>query len=387
MRVPAVDVLRGVCLVGILVMNIQSFAMPHAAYLNPKLFGSLAGTDGVAWGIGRLLFDFKFLSLFSMLFGASLVLGGSDTRPVRRLLWLVAFGLVHAYFIWYGDILFTYGVVGLLLLRAVKWSPRRQLGVGAALLLVSPVLVALTAAFLDAFPGWFTESITKHLDARSVAAEVAAYRGGWLAQTPIRAALSFESQTFGLLLETGFRAAGCMLVGMAATRHRVFEGSVPTWPWVPLGFALGIVITGAGMWLAWSQAFRVRPWLYAQALHELGAIPLSMAMGLLVIAVANRFPDAAFVRSVADLGRVAFSAYLMHSVLGTWVFGGQGAGLFGTWSRTALLCAPFAVWLAQLVLARLWLRRFRVGPMEAMWRGLARGEFSLGRRAHPARDR
>ena len=117
-RVASVDVLRGVCLLGILVMNIQSFAMPHAAYLNPTLFGSLAGADGVAWALGRLLFDFKFLSLFSMLFGASLILAGEETRPLRRLLWLVVFGLVHAYGVWYGDILFTYGVVGVVVLGA-----------------------------------------------------------------------------------------------------------------------------------------------------------------------------------------------------------------------------------------------------------------------------
>ena len=376
-RVPAVDVLRGVCLVGILVMNIQSFAMPHAAYLNPTLFGSLDGIEGVAWAIGRLFFDFKFLGLFSMLFGASLVLAGEETRPVRRLLWLVVFGLVHAYLVWYGDILFTYGVVGLVVLRAKRWTPRRQLGVGVALLVLSPVLVALTGVFFDALPASVAESITKHLDARSVAAEVAAYRSGWLAQTPIRAALSFEGQTTGLLLETGWRAAGCMLVGMAATRQRVFEGSVPTWPWVPLGFASGLLITGAGMVVAWTYAFRVKPWLFAQALHELGAIPLSMAIGLSVVALANRYRHAAVVDSIGRLGRVAFTAYLMHSAVGTWVFGGQGLGLFGTWSRTTLLIAPFGVWVIQIALARLWTHRYRVGPIEALWRGLARGQFFL----------
>lgn len=378
-RVASVDVLRGVCLLGILVMNIQSFAMPHAAYLNPTLFGSLAGADGVAWALGRLLFDFKFLSLFSMLFGASLILAGEETRPLRRLLWLVVFGLVHAYGVWYGDILFTYGVVGIVVLGARRWSPRRQLAVGVTLLVVSTVLVALVALFFDALPGSFAESIAKHLDARSIAAEVTAYRSGWLAQTPLRAALSFEGQTSGLLLETGWRAAGCMLVGMAATRRRVFDGSVPVWPWVPLGLASGLAITGAGMVLAWTQDFRVKPWLFAQALHELGAIPLSMAIGLSVVALANRYAGTAVVESVGRLGRVAFTAYLMHSLVGTWVFGGQGLGLFGTWSRTTLLVVPLAVWIVQIGLAWLWTARYRVGPVEALWRGLARGEFSVGR--------
>ncbi len=376
------DVLRGVSLVGILVMNIQSFAMPHAAYLNPTLYGSLEGTDGLAWAIGRLFFDFKFISLFSMLFGASLILGGEHTRPVRRLLWLMGFGLLHAYLVWYGDILFTYGAVGLLVLRATRWTVRQQLGCAAALLALSPILAGLTSVFLDALPWSFAESISKHLDARSIAAEVAVYRSGWLAQTPIRAALSFESQTFGLVMETGFRAAGCMLLGMAAVRKRVFEGAIPVWPWIPLGFASGLLITGIGLAIAWSHNFSIRPWLLAQALHELGAIPLSIAIGLTVITIANRYPSAPLVDGVGRLGKVAFTAYLMHSVVGTWVFGGQGLGLFGTCSRTTLLVAPFLVWLVQILLARWWTERFRVGPVEALWRGLARGHFSLGRINH-----
>ena len=94
-----------------------------------------------------------------MLFGASLILAGEETRPLRRLLWLVVFGLVHAYGVWYGDILFTYGVVGVVVLGARRWSPRRQLTVGVTLLVVSTVLVALVALFFDALPGSFAESI------------------------------------------------------------------------------------------------------------------------------------------------------------------------------------------------------------------------------------
>jgi uncharacterized protein len=117
-RLLTLDVLRGFALLGILVINIQSFALPHAAYLNPRVFGAFDGLDALAWGVGRVLFDFKFLNLFATLFGASLVLGGEGTRPRRRLVWLVIFGLLHSYLVWYGDILFTYGVVGLVVLGA-----------------------------------------------------------------------------------------------------------------------------------------------------------------------------------------------------------------------------------------------------------------------------
>ena len=377
-RVASVDLLRGVCLLGILIMNIQSFAMPHAAYLNPTLFGSLDGADGLAWALGRLGFDCKFLNLFSMLFGASLILAGDHTRPVRRLLWLVVLGLAHAYLVWYGDVLFTYGVVGLAVFGARRWGAARLVGVGLALLLASPIAAGLLGLLSDPLPAWLAQAIGEHLDARSVAPELAAYQGGWLAQTPIRAALSFEAQTTGLLLETGWRAAGCMLLGMAAVKRRVFEGTIPAWPWVPAALASGLVLTAAGMGITVGGGFDLRPWLIGQALHELGAIPMSIGIGLGVITLARRFPGSTLLAGVGSLGRVAFTAYLMHSLLGTLVFGGHGLGLFGTWSRTALLIAPFLVWGAQILMAVWWTRRFRVGPLEALWRGLARGDFSLG---------
>ncbi len=186
-RVASIDVLRGVALVGILVMNIQSFAMPHTAYLNPTAFGSLDGLEGVAWSLGRLFFDFKFISLFSTLFGASLVLAGTASNPRRRLLWLVGFGLLHGYLVWYGDILFTYGVVGLAVLPALTWTVRRQVTVGLALLVVSSLIAAFGFTCFDTVPAFILDDVRAHYEPASVAAEVQAFRSGWLEQFAVRA--------------------------------------------------------------------------------------------------------------------------------------------------------------------------------------------------------
>lgn len=196
-RLLAIDVLRGFALLGILVMNIQAFAMPSAAYLNPTLYGSLDGLDGVAWFVTRLFFDLKFLSLFSLLFGASLVLARDPTNARRRLGWLVVFGLLHGYLLFFGDILFTYGVVGTLVLPARTWSPGRQLKVGLSLIATSAFLgVVLALLFEDQLGGAF--------EAASVAREVAAFRGGWWGQLPVRAELTFTNRCCSACL----RAAG-----------------------------------------------------------------------------------------------------------------------------------------------------------------------------------
>ena len=376
-RVPSIDVLRGFSLLGILVMNIQAFAMPHAAYLNPTVYGSLVGAEGVAWSLGRLLFDFKFISLFSMLFGASLLLA-RDEAPRRRLAWLIVFGLVHGYLIWLGDVLFTYGVVGLVAVGARGWPVRRLVMVGLSLVFVSSLIPLLGGLFFDHLPSMLLEGLRTHYDGAGVAAEVEAFRGSWLTQLPVRAAVSFDNQVAGTLFDTGWRAGGCMLLGMAAVRARLFEGAVQPWPWVPLAMMLGLLVSGAGLWLQWTTGFSFRSWFFAQTLHELGSLGLAAGMGLGVVWLALRFPTARWVEAVGRLGRVAFTAYLMQSVVGTLVFGGHGMGLYGHWSRVALFVAPFVFWSLQLVLAWAWTSRFRVGPLEAVWRGLSRGDFSMG---------
>ncbi|MDX2011165.1 MAG: DUF418 domain-containing protein [Myxococcaceae bacterium] len=378
-RVASIDVLRGVALVGILVMNIQSFAMPHTAYLNPTAWGSLEGSEGVAWSIGRLFFDFKFISLFSTLFGASLVLAGEASHPRRRLGWLVVFGLIHGYLVWYGDVLFTYGLVGLVALPALRWSVRRQVTLGLSLLLVSSLIALVGFVWFDALPPFLIDDVRAHYDATSAAAEAQAFQSDWLTQLSVRAPITFGNHVTGTLLESGWRAAGCMLLGMAAVRARVFEGSVPAWPWVPVTLGSGLVVSGAGLWVQWSSQFAVRDWFLAQSLHELGSIGVAAGLGLSIITLARRFDGSLVTQAIARLGRVAFTAYLMHSVVGTLVFGGHGLGLFGTWSRLALLLAPFAFWTLQLLLAWWWTSRYSTGPLEALWRGLTRGTFSLGR--------
>ncbi len=385
-RLAPIDVLRGFCLLGILVMNIQTFAMPFAAYLNPTVFGSLEGAEGVAWGLGRLLFDCKFLNLFAMLFGASLVLGGDEAHPRKRLAWLVVFGLVHAYGVWYGDILFTYGVVGMLIVGTRTWSPGRQMRLGLVLICVGPALSLAVALAFDHLPPAVLGALNAFLGGGSVSAEVAAFQGDWMTQLPVRAKLAFSAQTNSLVFETGWRAAGCMLLGMAGVQSGLFEGRSASPRGVLLLGAMGLAVTSAGMAVQLAGGFSPHAWLVAQALHELGAVPLAIAIGLTVVGLARRFASAAPTRAIASLGRVAFTAYLMQSIVGTWVFGGHGLGAFGTWSRTALLLAPFVFWPLQVLLANQWSKHFGRGPLEALWRGLTRKDFSLRPRVPHARQ-
>jgi len=145
-RVESIDALRGFAVLGILLMNVQSFAMPEAAYINPTAYGRLDGANGWAWLVSHVLADRKFMAIFSMLFGAGILLftrraearGDSPVRlHVRRMLWLVVFGLAHAYLLWYGDILVAYGICGLLAYPLRHLRPGRRFVLGLALLAVA----------------------------------------------------------------------------------------------------------------------------------------------------------------------------------------------------------------------------------------------------------
>lgn len=131
-RIVSLDVLRGFAILGILIMNIQSFSMISAAYLNPTAYGDLTGLNRVVWTLSHLFADLKFISIFSMLFGAGIVLfarrleaKGLRAGPVhyRRAIWLLLIGLAHGFLLWYGDILAIYGLVGLIVYLMWRRSP------------------------------------------------------------------------------------------------------------------------------------------------------------------------------------------------------------------------------------------------------------------------
>ena len=130
----SLDALRGVAVLGILVINVRVFSMPELTLLNPTVYGDFTGANYWAWLVGHVFAELKFITVFSALFGAGIVLfieskqckGHSAMRlHYRRIGWLIGIGLAHAYLLWYGDILFSYGICGLLLAFAHDWSRLR----------------------------------------------------------------------------------------------------------------------------------------------------------------------------------------------------------------------------------------------------------------------
>jgi uncharacterized protein len=377
-RVVGLDALRGFALLGILVINIRVFSMPEIVLFNPTAYGDFTGANYWAWLAGHVLVKQKFITLFTLLFGAGVALfvrnRERDDDPavrlhLRRSLWLVAFGLAHAYLLWYGDILVAYGVTALFVVAARDWDARKLAVVGTALLAIPSVLEVLSA--LAASPEQLAASWQPAESA--IQSEVETYRSGWLAQMDHRVSSSVYRQTAGYLASTGWRTAGLMLYGMALFRTGVMTNERSAGFYrrlVAVGGTVGLATILAGVWFIEANDWAASVALYWTQFNYWGSIPLAGAYLGLVMLYAKWRPAGVVTRWLAAVGRTAFSNYIFQTVVATSIFYGHGLGLFGRVSRVEALGFVVAIWAVQVPLSVLWLRYFRYGPLEWLWRAL-----------------
>jgi uncharacterized protein len=250
-------------------------------------------------------------------------------------------------------------------------------------LTIAPVTLATLGLGYEVLPESIQTEVLRTVSDIDVASELLIFRSGYLQQLPLRAELSFSNQIFGTLFESGWQAAGCMLLGMAAVKAKFFETAPQYARMAAALFGVGLLITAAGILISLQGDFAPSAWLLGQSLHMAGSAGVAFGWVTLIITLSSLQPLQGWMDRVGRLGRVAFSAYIMQSLLGLFVFSGAGFAQYGSWTRTQLLFAPFLIWGVQVLLAKAWTSRFRVGPIEAVWRGLYRGDFSLGRISEP----
>jgi uncharacterized protein len=379
-RLQPLDATRGVAVLGIVAANIVGFALPAAAYYSPVATGPASGADLATWVATFVLVEGRMRALFSILFGASLLLvaeraasGGDDpaTAHLARMGWLFAIGLAHLYLVWWGDILAHYALVGLLAWPFGRWRVRWLLLAAVALLLVhAAVLLDLarhaTAAGLGS-PQWLAFADAFGAPATgSLAAETAALGGTWPEQvawrwqhapTPIEALWSGGAETLAYMLlgmaglKTGF------LAGTWARRRYLLAAAALLGSTLPL--------YGLLAWRTWTRGFAP---LDVFAASQLWSVPLRPLGALGYAALAATLAGRSSLLTAA--GRVALSNYLGASLVCTAIF--YGGDQFARWSRASLAMLVLALWALMLAWPQPWLARFRHGPFEWVWRSLAR---------------
>jgi uncharacterized protein len=426
-RVMAVDVLRGVALLGILAMNIVGFAWPFEAYFDPTAGGGFEDPDRAVWIVCHIVFDQKMLTIFSMLFGAGLVLMGDRAENrgrsitgvyYRRVLWLLAIGVVHAYLIWDGDILVTYAQCGLLLYLFRRLSPRTLIVVGSTLILVAALIgfgfsvgiefVRDTAAATDAAkkagekPTGFQSALHDAWEqglraefgpspeerAKTLNEETAVYRDGYLGIVLHRASHLIIMHTVAFVTAFMWGIGGRMLIGMGLMKLGVFAAARPARFYagmIALGYGLGLPLVGYDTVALIDKGFAAPTLLRSKmAYNEIGSVLVALGhVGVVMLMVRAGFLPG-LTRRLAAVGQMALTNYLSHSLVCTTIFYGYGFGLFATINRTGLMGIVLAIWLVQLIISPLWLARFRFGPAEWVWRSFTYWQIQPIRRGASA---
>ncbi|MGZ8281661.1 MAG: DUF418 domain-containing protein [Allosphingosinicella sp.] len=396
-RIQTLDILRGVAVMGILAMNIVAFAMPFQAYMNPTAYGLEGPADVASWAFSFIFVDGKMRGLFSFLFGASTLLvvqraAASGLSPARvhytRMLWLLVFGLIHFYLIWFGDILTLYALIGLILFLFHNFTVRGLVWTGVALIVVQTLFFvgvgaqALYLAQAAAAPNpdpalveqWrgMQEGFTP-LAGQALAAKLALFQGPWLGIVNDRL-VEHTFQSFMSVLFAGFETLAYMLLGMAALKSGFFRGE---WPvaryrkWALTCLAIAVPVYALLAWLLIRANFSVEM-IFACSLGATTPFRPMMVIGYAALIILLTRHGGALVERIAAAGRAAFTNYLGTSIVMTTLFYGYGVGVYGTMSRIELWIPVVAMWVLMLLWSKPWLDRFRYGPFEWLWRSLAR---------------
>ena len=384
-RITTIDVIRGVAVLGILLLNVQSFAMPFEAYTNPTAYGDLEGLNYWVWYFTALLGDQKFMTIFSMLFGAGLILFTDRLeqtgRPAvalhcRRMGWLVLIGMLHAYLIWYGDILATYAICGLVVIWLRKLASMWLLLISITLLIIPSLIFLSMGGMLLMVPeDQMPPELLAMMDpVKSISQQLEAYSGTYAGQFEHRIPAALMVQTFFLVIFSFGRVCGLMLLGMVCYRKGLFSGtcSVSTYAWLlAIGILFGIPIVWWGIEARWAVGWEyIRAELLLSQFNYWGSILMAFGWIALTALFVKSGILGFFRHSLSCVGRMALSNYLIQSLVCTFVFYGHGLGYFGEMERTSQFLLVLIVSAAQLVWSPLWLSWFRFGPFEWAWRCL-----------------
>lgn len=386
-RIRTLDVLRGLAILGILAVNAPFFAAPWLTAVNPNLAPlAIDQSNAWSWFVPHVFFEAKFITLFSLLFGASLFLVGGERSYKargkvlrRRLSWMLVFGIVHGAAIWFGDILLVYAVAGFFVMFARSWTPRTLMIVGTLVYVLLAGLGLLAGAAVSMIPPDALDQMRVEMwqpTASSVAATIEGF-GGTFTQS-LRANFGVWTDFVPFeLMSTVPRTIAVMMIGLALFKWGFLSGGAPVWLY-------GVVIaTGVAALVAVAYQAQLNfaagfEFVHMQArgalLNPTLSILITLMYASVLILCVKLGVLSVITNALAPVGQMAFTNYVAQSLIMTAIFyGGRGLGLYGEVNREALLAIVAAVWALQLIWSPLWLAKFRMGPLEWVWRRLSYG--------------
>ena len=418
-RIASLDILRGVALLGVLLLNILGFGMASAGYFHPLVgLGKNPELNYAVWGIMNLFFEGSMRGLFSLLFGAGIVLfaTGFGTRSgkekgaflhYKRTFFLLLFGMFDSFvLLWTGDILILYAMAGALLYPLRNARPKTLLILSATVLLCTSILFAVSGVFveegrdaaarIDADPSaehspeerelaalWTGSENQFTYNESAIEEELDIRRGSYIEIADYSAKKVIDSLLFFTPVYMLWDCVGMMLLGMGLYRMGVLSAQRSKKNYLQLaigGFALGLAVNGFELFQAIDSDFdAIVVSGYFQGTYQLGRVAMSMGwLGLIMLFCQGEIWSGLKNR-LAAVGRMALSNYLLHSLICLVLFTGAGFGLIGVFERWELYVIVLLIWMVQLALSPWWLKRYSFGPAEWLWRSLTYGSMQKWR--------
>lgn len=404
-RIESLDVLRGFALLGILLVNIVAFGHVSSAFLDPGIYLTpIGGIDYIVWAFIELSSEGAMRTLFSILFGAGVVLfvTGSTAKSgwlhYRRNFWLLVFGLINAYiFLWPGDILVTYALSGFVLWFVRNWKARSLLILATFLILIGSLQNFAMKSTLEIARDAAEEMKISISKGEEFSEETAEWAQGWIdyeednqaeidnIPNEIKKRTSSYSSAYEYNLEKAnemiyfvlpfflfLDALMMMVIGMALFKLGVLDGGRDIKFYIRMmcvGFLTGISINAYEVLLITNSNMDIietNP--YFRFTYHFGRLFMGLGyLGLVILLIKIEKLESLRFR-LACVGRMALTNYLMHSVIALFIFTGAGLGLLGKFSWSQLYLFVLLIWVIQLYISPLWLKYFYFGPVEWLWR-------------------
>ena len=407
-RITALDVMRGIVLCGILLMNINGFGLAHA-YADPTIAGGYDGWNLYTWIATNMFFEGTMRGLFSLLFGVGMyiLLDRMDKRHAgikgadiyfRRLMWLLLFGVLHAYLlIWSGEILFNYALMGFLVYSFRRLAPKTLVIIALVLFSIGSfwnymeyrgkveMLQKVEQANISKAGGkeldkdqkgalkeW--EEIQENRSPESINFFNESMRKGYFDVVAFNAPEVFKWKTYGPYRYDVWDVLSMMLLGIALFKWNILSGEKPTRFYLLMilsGYAVGLTVNYLETTHILDSNFSYISFYETNTTYDLGRVAVSIGH-IGVIMLFCKLNILGWLKyAISCVGKMALTNYLTHSFICMIIFTGVGFGLFGKLQRYELLYVVFSIWILQLIISPIWLRYFHFGPAEWLWRRLS----------------
>jgi len=423
-RISTLDVVRGFALLGILLMNIVGFGLA-AAYDDPTNSGGATGLNLWVWVTMHILAEGKMRCLFSMVFGAGVILltsraeqrrDGASSADIyfRRNLWLLALGIPHAFLLWHGEILYPYALCALAVYAFRHMAPKSLIAIGVAMIIViagcnlysgfdmqkniadgkAAILIQsgggkLTEEQEEARKKW--EEVRKH--AKPTPEEIEKtnqkWRGGVIDVLKVRAESVWRWHSLAYYHYYNLDIFSMMFLGMAFFKLGIFSGTRPVRFYATMavvGYLIGLSVNSYTAYTRVTNNFDIVVNLYSSLTYDIGRLSIALAHVAVLILLVKGGVMQWLTNRLGAVGQMALSNYLTHSIVCSTIFCGYGFGMFGRLQRYELYYVVFGLWVFQLIVSPIWLRHFHFGPAEWAWRSLTYWEKQPMKKAAPVAE-